>query len=245
MIYPAKNLKSTLFLDIETVSEYKVVKDLPDVFKKLWLKKAVTLDKNIDLTKEEAIEASYIGKAGIYAEFSKIVCISFGFIAPDAGLRIKSIYGDDEKEILEKFAILLKTHYPDTNGFYLCGHNIKEFDIPVICRRMVKHCINMPNMLDIAGKKPWQTEHLIDTMDLWRFGDIKSYTSLELLAATLGIATPKDDIDGSMVGKTYWEENDLPRIVTYCQKDVVTVARVMMKFTGQPDIEEDKIEIVA
>ncbi len=244
MIYPAKNLKSTLFLDIETVSAYKELKDLPDVFKKLWLKKAMTVDKNIDFTDEMAVEASYISKAGIYAEFSKIVCISFGFMAPDGVLRIKSIFGDDEKEILEKFAYLLKSHYPDTNGYYLCGHNIKEFDIPFICRRMVAHGIYMPNMLDIAGKKPWQTEHLIDTMDLWRFGDIKSYTSLELLAATLNIATPKDDIDGSMVGKTYWEENDLARIVTYCQKDVVTVARVMMKFTGQPDITEEKIEIV-
>jgi 3'-5' exonuclease len=244
MIYPAKNLKSTLFLDIETVSEVKLHSELPEVFQKLWLKKANSIDKSLDITDTAAVEATYIGKAGIFAEFSKIVCISFGFITPEGGLRIKSIYGDEEKEVLEKFAHLLKTHYPDTNGYYLCGHNIKEFDIPFICRRMVKHGIYMPNMLDIAGKKPWQTEHLIDTMDLWRFGDIKSYTSLELLAATLGIATPKDDIDGSMVGKTYWQENDLPRIVTYCQKDVVTVARVMMKFTGQADIDDDKIEIV-
>lgn len=245
MIYPAKNLKSTLFLDIETVSEEKSLNDLPEVFQKLWTKKASSIDKSLDITDPLAVEATYIGKAGIFAEFSKIVCISFGFITPEGGLRIKSIFGDVEKEILEKFAILLNTYYPDTSGYFLCGHNIKEFDIPFICRRMVKHGLSMPNVLDIAGKKPWQTEHLIDTMDLWRFGDIKSYTSLELLAATLGIATPKDDIDGSMVGKTYWEANDLPRIVTYCQKDVATVARVMMKFTGQPQIDDDKIEVVA
>jgi 3'-5' exonuclease len=244
MIYPAKNLKNTLFIDVETVSEFKQYNELSDVFKKLWLKKAISADKSLDVTDSGAVEASYSSRAGIFSEFSKIVCISFGFISSEGRLRIKSIFGDDEKLILEEFAQLLKSHYPDANSYYLCGHNIKEFDLPFICRRMVKHGVFMPNMLDIAGKKPWQTEHLIDTMDLWRFGDFKSYTSLELLAATLGIETPKDDIDGSMVGKTYWDEEDLPRIVKYCQKDVVTVARIMMRFTGQQQISEEMIDIV-
>lgn len=244
MIYPAKNIKNTLFIDIETVSEYKNFSDLSEIFKKLWAKKAGSLDKSTDLSIEENINLLYKAKAGIFSEFSKIVCISSGYISPNGKLRIKSFFDHDEKNLLLNFSQLLKTHYPDTNAYYLCGHNIKEFDIPFLCRRMVKHGIFMPNMLDIAGKKPWQTEHLIDTMDLWRFGDIKNYTSLELLAATLGIETPKDDIDGSMVGEVYWEENNLERITHYCQKDVVTVARIMMKFTGLPDFNPENVEIV-
>ncbi len=245
MIYPAKNIKNTLFFDIETVSEFKSFDELSPVFKKLWTRKALSINKSMDPTDSVAIDNTYSGSAGIFAEFSKIVCISSGYITNDGKLRIKSFAGDDEIAILQDFANLLKSHYPDPNGYYLCGHNIKEFDVPFLCRRMVKHGVYMPNMLDIAGKKPWQTEHLIDTLDLWRFGDFKAYTSLELIAATLSIETPKDDIDGSMVGKTYWQENDLPRIVTYCQKDVVTVARIMMRFTDQNDILDDMVEVVA
>jgi 3'-5' exonuclease len=244
MIYPIKNLKNTLFIDIETVPQRRYYADLPDIFKKLWSKKAYSLDKGLDLSDEGAVSMSYANKAGIFAEFAKIICISVAYITPNDTLRIKSLAGDEEVDILRDFASLLISHYPDTNGYYLCGHNIKEFDIPFLCRRMVSHGVEMPNMLDIAGKKPWQTEHLIDTMDLWRFGDIKNYTSLELLASTLGVATPKDDIDGSMVAHTYYEENDLARIVTYCQKDVVTVANVMNKFTDQPLLTEDQIEII-
>jgi 3'-5' exonuclease len=244
MIFPIKNLKNTLFLDIETVSEYKSYDLLPEIFKKLWTRKALNLFKNLDVQNEEELEMSYSSKAGIFAEFSKIICISCGFLTDDNQLRIKSFYGDNEIDVLENFSKLLMHHYPDREGYYLCGHNIKEFDIPVICRRMIKHGIFMPNMLDIANKKPWQVEHLVDTMDLWRFGDYKSYTSLELLSAMLEIPSPKNDIDGSQVGTVYWNENDIDRIAKYCQNDVATVARVMLKFTGQQNIEDADIIIV-
>ncbi len=244
MIYPAKHLRSTLFIDIETVSQVKNFEELSESLQKLWIKKAYSLDKNLDLSDRDAIAQSYSSRAAIYAEFSKIVCISVGYINNHGKLRIKSIASHDEKQLLFDFSDLLKSHYPDTNNYYLCGHNIKEFDIPVLCRRMIVNGVFMPNMLDIAGKKPWQVEHLIDTMDLWRFGDFKSYTSLELLANILGIPTPKDDIDGSRVGHVYWVENDLDRISKYCQKDVATVARIMLKFTGQTDIADEAIDFV-
>lgn len=244
MIYPYKHLRKTLFIDIETVSEFRTYHELSDRYKALWMKKASRLNK-LDISKatDEDFSQAYTDKAGIFAEFGKVVCISCGFLS-DGELRVKSLYGDDEVELLNNFAELLTTHYSDPNDYYLCGHNIKEFDIPYLCRRMVKHGAYMPNMLDIAGKKPWQTEHLIDTLALWRFGDYKNYTSLELLTAMLDIPTSKDDLDGSMVGHTYWEENDLERISRYCAKDVVTVAQVMMKYCGRPLLEEDQITII-
>ncbi|MBK8699675.1 MAG: ribonuclease H-like domain-containing protein [Saprospiraceae bacterium] len=244
MIYPAKNLKNTLFLDIETVSAHKDYSELNDQFKKLWLKKAISADKNLNTEVPEAVANSYVRRAGIYSEFSKVVCISAGFLTDDGKLRLKSFAGHNEKKLLQDFAALLSTFYPDATSSFLCGHNIKEFDVPFLCRRMVKHGLPLPKIMDVAGKKPWQTEQFIDTLELWRFGDIKNYTSLELLAATLDIESPKDDIDGSMVGITYWEQNDLNRIVTYCQKDVVTVVQLMLKFCSMTALPAEAIDIV-
>lgn len=244
MIVTAENLKTTLFLDIETAPEYKSYNELPDIFKKLWKRKAISLDKSIDKSDDEAIGKSYYGRAGIYSEFSKIICISIGFITSEGTLRIKSFSDEKEKDLLENFSKLLKTHYPGPQGYFLCGHNIKEFDIPFLCRRMLINAVDFPDIMQISGKKPWQLEHLLDTMDLWRFGDIKSYTSLELLATVLGIDTPKEDIDGSQVGYVYWEEMNLPRIVEYCQRDVVTVVQIMQRYASLPLIEKDAIEFV-
>ncbi len=244
MIYPYKNLSKTLFIDIETVSEYSVYDDLPDHYKALWKRKASLLMKFDDSATTEDYALAYKQKAAIFAEFGKVVCISCGFLS-DEGFRVKSLYGNDEIELLNSFADLLSHHYSNPNDYYLCGHNIKEFDIPYLCRRMVKHGSFMPNMLDIAGKKPWQTEHLIDTLVLWRFGDYKNYTSISLLTAMLDIPTPKDDIDGSMVGDVFWKENDIERIAAYCAKDVITVAQIMMKYCGRPLIKDEDIVIVS
>ena len=244
MIFQAENLKSTLFLDIETAPEYKYYSELPDIYKKLWKRKAFSLDKTITKDDEEAISKTYENKAGIYSEFSKIICISVGFIDTNGMLRIKSFCDESEQDLLENFSNLLATHYPTSQGYFLCGHNIKEFDAPFLCRRMLINGIEFPELLQISGKKPWQTEHLLDTMDMWRFGDIKSYTSLELLATVLGIATPKEDIDGSQVGNVYWHENDLERIVQYCQRDVVTVVQIMQKYASLPLINAEDIEFV-
>ncbi len=231
-----------LFLDIETVSEKAEFSQISETFQKLWAKKAISIQKSLEISNKEGIAALYKEKAGIFAEFSKIICISVGYLNSESKLRIKSFSGHDEKAILTSFSKLLEEHYPDPNNCFLCGHNVREFDIPFICRRMVKHQISLPPLLSISGKKPWQTEFIIDTMELWRFGDIKNYTSLELIATTLGIPTPKDDIDGSQVGRVYWEERDLNRIVLYCQKDVVTVVRLVQHLSLMDWIADDQIE---
>lgn len=246
MLITSKVLKKMLFLDIETVSAYKDWELLPEEFKSLWALKAAMLQRNLQ---EPATESSlYQQKAGIFAEFAKIVCISVGFLHWEGDevvkCKIKSFSGHDEKLLLSQFADLLQTHYRDPEKDGICGHNIKEFDIPFLCRRMLINRLTLPNILDISGKKPWQTQHLYDTMDMWRFGDYKNYTSLNLLATALGIPTPKDDIDGSMVGQVYWEEQDLNRISTYCQKDVLTVVQIMLTFAGSQMLAPDYIEFL-
>jgi hypothetical protein len=233
-------LGNILFLDIETVSQQPTFEALPDGWKPLWNRKAELLLRN----KEQETPESIYGRAAIYAEFGKIVCISCGVLQGPAAERkiiLKSFYDDDEKQLLLAFTAMLNSW--NTGGpKYLCAHNGKEFDFPYMCRRMVVHNIPIPPLLHLTGKKPWEVNHL-DTMELWKFGDFKSYTSLNLLAFTLGVPTPKDDIDGSMVGETYWQEKDIDRIVTYCQKDVVTVAQIYLRMQQEPLIANENIEI--
>lgn len=233
--------EKVLVLDIETVPQQPDFHELADKFKELWVKKAETFIKN----NESPSPADAYGRAGIYAEFGKIICISFGIFVrnheAESGyqFRIKSFANHDEKILLQEFADLLtqKFHRGDN---LLCGHNAKEFDFPYLCRRMLVNGIKIPFILNNAGKKPWEVQHL-DTMELWKFGDYKSYTSLELLAAIFDIPTPKDDIDGSMVGNIYWQLNDLERIQTYCQKDVVTVAQLLLRYKGLPLLRDENI----
>ena len=228
-----------LFLDIETVPAYESFDKLPERMKLLWEKKAKSLSKEDDVNTKELY-----GRAGIYAEFGKIVCISVGFIdnRKDRKFRLKSFFGDDEKEILSDFNDLLRKSFNGDNQ-YLCGHNAKEFDFPYIARRSLINGLKLPAQLDMAGKKPWEVKHL-DTMDLWRFGDYKSYTSLNLLTAVFDIPTPKDDIDGSQVGSVYWKEHNLNRIAVYCEKDVLAVAQLFLRYKAEKLIQEDEIEIV-
>ena len=232
------HLHKILFLDIETVPAYKDYGQVPDEFKLFWDKKASFLASNEDDSPE-----SLYGRAGIYAEFGKIICISVGFLVftdgSDKQFRIKSFFGHDEKQLLEEFISLVSKHYDDGNHL-LCAHNGKEFDFPYLARRMLINGLKLPAMLDTAGKKPWEVAHL-DTMALWKFGDFKSYTSLALLASVFNIPTPKDDMDGGEVARVYWEENNLERIVEYCQKDVLTIAQLLLKFKGQSLIEEDSV----
>lgn len=229
-----------MFLDIETVPQYPDYTSLPEEWKSLWDIKSVSL---IRYHEGETNETLY-PRAGIYAEFGKIVCISCGVIQGSAGNRkiiLKSFAGDDERLLLQQFNEML-TKWAAGEPKYLCAHNGKEFDFPYLCRRMIVNSLPIPSMLNISGKKPWEVNHF-DTLELWKFGDFKSFTSLNLLAYTLGIPTPKDDIDGSMVWKVYWEEKNLQRIVTYCQKDVVTVAQILLRMNGEELIGEENIEI--
>jgi hypothetical protein len=229
-----------LFLDIETVPQFDGYEQLPEDWRKLWDTKSSSL---LRYHEGETNESLY-PRAGIYAEFGKIVCISCGVAHGSGSQRkivLKSFAGDDEKQLLFQFAEMLSKWSAGEQKF-LCAHNGKEFDFPYLCRRMIINGISIPSLLNISGKKPWEVNHL-DTLELWKFGDFKSFTSLNLLAHTLGIPTPKDDIDGSMVWKVYWEEKNLPRIVTYCQKDVVTVAQILLRMNGEELIKEDNIEI--
>lgn len=230
-------LQNILFLDIETVPQYSALDEAPEPYRMLWAEKAANLARA-----EEDTAESLFDRAGIYSEFGRIVCITVGHLNDRSGereLRIKSYYGHDEEELLEEFANLLNLHF-NSEQHFLCGHNGKEFDFPYIARRMLIHGVALPNLLNVAGKKPWEVRHL-DTMQLWRFGDYKSYTSLKVLAHVFNLPTPKNDIDGSQVAGVYWEEKNLERIVRYCQKDVITLTQVYLALTQQPILEEKEI----
>lgn len=245
------DIGKVLFLDAETVSGQKQYQDLSEDMQKLWKLKCRSILKQYDEEiSEEAAAELYPEKAGIYAEFGKIVCISVGIVRRDKadkrlGIRLKSFADDNEKVLLEEFAKVVDEYYGNPNKFFLCGHNIKEFDIPYICRRMVVNQLPLPFTLDLYGKKPWETKHLLDTMELWKFGDYKSYTSLKLLAAVLGFPSPKDDIDGSEVGRVYWEESDLKRISHYCEKDVLATAQLFLRYQLKPILEDDQVKHVS
>lgn len=227
-----------LFLDIETVPSVAAYDSLDPVFRAHWDRKSK------QFTTDDQQPCDVYERAGIYAEFGKIVCISVGLIKEKDPFvfRLKSFFGDDEKAILNEFSAML-VKFSKNRDVILCAHNGKEFDYPYIARRMVINGMVIPDILDNAGKKPWEVK-LLDTLDLWKFGDYKNYTSLSLLTSILGIPSPKDDIDGSMVAKVYWEEHDTARIARYCEKDVLAVAQVLLRFMNLPGIEADKVESV-
>jgi uncharacterized protein YprB with RNaseH-like and TPR domain len=229
-----------LFLDIETVPQHDGHENMPEEWKALWDLKASYLIRN----KETETSQSIYSRAGIYAEFGKIICISCGVIqgtGQEKKLILKSFCGHDEKLLLHQFSEMLTRWCSDGNKF-LCAHNGKEFDFPYLCRRLVVNHLPIPEILKLHGRKPWDVPHL-DTLELWKFGDYKSYTSLNLLAHTLGINTSKDDIDGSKVHEVYWKEKNLSRIATYCQKDVVTVAQILLRMNEESLIRPENIEI--
>lgn len=223
------DLSRILFLDIETVPDVPHFADLDEKSQELFAAKVRYQIKD-DQTAEDVYE-----KAGIWAEFGKIVCISVGFVSTVSGgqkmIKTKSFYGDDEKQLLHEFADLLNTHYLSPQSI-LCGHNAKEFDFPFIARRMLINGLDLPGALDIAGKKPWEINHL-DTLELWKFGDYKHYTSLALLCHLFKVPTPKDDISGADVARVYYEENDVERIRVYCEKDVVALIQLFLKMRNE------------
>jgi len=227
-----------MFLDVETVPNTAQYSELSPEARQLWSDKSRQFRQNENDNPETLYE-----RAGVYAEFGKIICISVGYLQDLNGERrfyLRSYAGDDEKLVLQEFVNML-TNW-DKAGRYLCGHNIREFDVPYLCRRLLIHGIMLPPMLDIGGLKPWEVRHL-DTLQLWKFGDYKHYTSLKLLAWCFGIPSPKNDIDGSEVARVYYEEHDLARIVAYCERDVVTVARLYLKLVQGGEIEEQALVV--
>ncbi|MAO09411.1 MAG: 3'-5' exonuclease [Flavobacteriaceae bacterium] len=229
------NPEHVLFLDIETVPQYPDYNNLDETAKVLWEQKTKYQRKE-DFSPEE-----FYDRAGIWAEFGKIVCISVGYFKMKGDIRnfrVTSFHGD-EATLLKEFKTLLQTHFNKPQHI-LCAHNGKEFDFPYIARRMIIHGISLPFKLNLFGKKPWEVPHL-DTLELWKFGDYKTFTSLKLMAHVLGIPSPKDDIDGSDVRDVYYEENDIDRIITYCEKDTITVAQIFLKLRNEALLEEDEI----
>lgn len=239
-----KALINVVFIDIETVSSTEHLEELPVEAQELWTKKAAKV-RNIDIQEPELL---YKERAAIYAEFGKVVSISLGYCYTDEAnqlnLRVKSLYHDDEATLLNEFCDLISQKF-DLKKVRLCAHNGKEFDFPYLSRRMVVNGIRLPFFLDLAGKKPWEVKHL-DTMEMWKFGDRKSYTSLELLTNTLGLSSPKAaaEMDGSMVGKAYYEEDDLSKIGAYCAEDVVATVQVYLRFIGVNPIAPENIHIL-
>jgi 3'-5' exonuclease len=231
------NIDEILFLDIETVPLSPSFELLEEYDRQLWSDKSRFIREKNNVSVEESYH-----QAGIYAEFGKIVCISVGYFVVRMGERLfrtTSFANHNEAFLLNEFSHLLEHRF--NNPFrVLCAHNGKEFDFPYICRRMLINGIALPQLLDISGKKPWEIAHL-DTMELWKFGDYKHYTSLKLLARIFGIPTPKDDIDGSMVRSVYYEQGDLDRISVYCQKDVATVAQLFLKYRNEKILSQESI----
>lgn len=232
-----EQLKGILFIDIETVPVMADYAELTEDLQKEWRRKTKML-KNI--TDENPDPATlFSDRAGVFSEFAKVVCIAIGSLYQQDGvwqMRLKSLTHNDEKTLLNEFCTVVSRFSAVHAEFRFCGHNIKEFDIPFLCRRMVINAMGIPKCMQVQGKKPWEVNHL-DTMDMWRFGDYKNFTSLSLLAAVLGIPSPKSDLDGSMVGSTYWVDNDLPRIGSYCLQDVHTSAKVYLRLAGIHNID--------
>ncbi|MCC7244713.1 MAG: ribonuclease H-like domain-containing protein [Saprospiraceae bacterium] len=248
--FDAFDLYNVLFLDIETVPGVAEFDELDEELQELWGIKCRSLLRR----PEEEIEFDEMAelfktRAGIYAEFGKIICISVGFLTRQADsaepiLRLKSFSSHIESNLMEDFSELLSKHFSNPDKFALCGHNIKEFDVPYICRRMLINQLPLPRMIDIAGKKPWESKHLLDTLEMWKFGDIKNFTSLRLLTAVFNIPSPKDDIDGSEVAGVYWEDRDLDRIAAYCEKDVLATVQLYLRLKRLPLLRSDQVVIV-
>ncbi len=237
-----EKLDNILFLDIETVSQRAEYQELDEEFQNLWDKKAKSLLKyeNIEFSKKASMDL-YTQKAAIYAEFAKVICISIGYLRKmkkGSELRIKSFYGDDEKKLLLEFSELISNHFDHPTKFFISGHNIREFDVPFLGRRFIVNDIKLPELFNLIGKKPWESKHLLDTLEMWRFGDYKNYTSLELLAKILGVKSPKLLMDGSMVGQAYWQEKRLMDIKDYCELDVVTSTNVFLKLNGSEEVKD-------
>jgi 3'-5' exonuclease len=239
-----QEIESLLFIDIETVPMAQHWEDLSPEMQSHWSHKHHTLQKRNQnqLEDESSASNSFFLQSGVYAEFAKVVCISCGYLrfkgegeAPEA--RIKTLFNVVESDLLTAFKQLILHFAKSRNGngaFKFCGHNIKEFDLPFLTRRMIiNQVLPLPNVLDTYGKKPWEVEH-VDTMQYWRFGDNKSYTSLDLLAATLGLGTSKGELNGSKVATTFWHEQNYDLIQSYCQADVLITMKVLLRFMGYP-----------
>jgi 3'-5' exonuclease len=225
----APEIRDILFLDIETVAITENYNTLNERFKVQWSRKANFLRRDQGQTDEDL----YNQRAGIYSEFGKIICIGVGKLfeteSGELGLKTKAYFGHDEKVLLQEFKSMVEKL--DVMTWKLCAHNGKEFDFPYLCRRMLINGIGLPQVLNLAGKKAWEIPHL-DTMEMWKFGDYKHYTSLDLLATIFDIPSSKNGIDGSQVNEVYYRDRDLTKITEYCVRDVIVLSQLFLKMKG-------------
>jgi DNA polymerase elongation subunit (family B) len=230
-------LHNILFIDIETVAQASGYHHLPERYKTHWARKAGFLKREPHQTDEDL----YHERAGIYAEFGQVVCVVVGMLFDNdqrqLALKTKTFCTENEVLLLKNLRDLFEKLEP---GARLCAHNGKEFDYPYLSRRMLIHGIPLPAILNLAGRKPWEVPHL-DTLELWKFGDYKHYTSLDLLATVFGIATSKNDMDGSRVNHVYHHEKNLTKIADYCARDVVALTQLYLRMKGFPLIAEENI----
>ncbi len=240
-MFESLSSEDILFIDIETAPQKAEFSELPEHFQHLWEKKSSYFRE------ENQLAADVYERAGIYAEFGRIICISAGVIIQKNGerfYRVKSFHDQDEKKLLLEFNAMLEK-FTANPGKKLCAHNGQEFDYPYIARRTLINGLHLPKILDISGAKPWEIkDRLLDTLQMWKFGDYKNYTSLEVLCAVFNIPTPKDDIDGSQVARVYYQDGDLDRIIRYCEKDTLALANLMLKYKGEPIISIENLLIV-
>lgn len=230
-------VKNLLFLDIETVSAHGTHEEMDERLKPLWAKKSARFQEQ----EQKDAEELYFEKAGIFAEFGKVIVIGLGYFTFHEGkleFRVKSLASDDEQQLLRDFVQIINSF--NQSELRYCAHNGKEFDFPYLCRRLLIHAMDIPSSLNVAGKKPWEVP-FVDTMELWKFGDYKAFTSLELLAAIFKVPTSKDDIDGSQVNTVYYKEKDLARIAKYCKNDVIVTARIYLKLRNLPYLHDNMI----
>lgn len=235
------SIYNILFIDIETVAQTADFHELPAALQQHWVKKAGYLNSDPEID----AATLYAERAGIYAEFGKVIVIAVGIFTREEEqehFRLKAFAGHDEKQVLQEFADMLQNKFSSSNT-WLCGHNGKEFDFPYLCRRMLVHQIPLPPQLNVMGKKPWETSYL-DTMEMWKFGDRKNFTSLDLLATLLELPTSKSDIDGSQVNEVYYREGDLDRIAQYCMRDVLLTARIYQRLNNWPVISDEQVVFV-
>jgi len=231
-------LRDIIFLDIETVGAAESFSLLDERMKVLWARKSAFFKRDEGQTSEDL----FAQRAGIYAEFGKVIVISIGKYVDtpsgEIGLKTRCFYSEDEREVLTNFRLMLEKQDPVTTK--LCAHNGKEFDFPYLCRRMLINDMLPPAILNQTNRKPWDVTH-IDTMDMWKFGDFKSYTSLDLLAALFNIETSKGAMDGSMVNDVFYKDKDLKKIAEYCVGDVVALGQLYLRLKGFPLMNKSNI----
>jgi predicted PolB exonuclease-like 3'-5' exonuclease len=244
MRYPTRELKNILFFDIETATIAREYGDMPKSLREHWTRKSNYLASFQEYPlSEEEVSSLYDEKAAIFAEYARVICISAGFLSQNEeglSMRIKTLHEDEEHDLLKSFAELLHNHFYDKYNHYLCGHNIRSFDVPFLARRFLIHRMGLPNLLDVAGTRPWQTPHLLDTMELWKFGDFKHFVPLDLLCHVLGVESPKSNMSGQYVNTAYWEGR-LSDIVSYCEQDLIATSRVYLRCTGAGELDDDQI----